>query len=94
MPMPRKPATPKPWQPPAGLKVEVMVGRGDVSFRAEAPVGEALPVARLLVAMARQIAQDAPDVLPHAETIGGAVLPYFDDDYADQSKRVGFRPKA
>lgn len=86
----RKPAA---WKPPADLRVEVFVGRGDVSFKAEAGVADALPVARLLVALARQIAQDAPDVLPHADSVPGAVLPVFDEDpteWRHNPRPVGF----
>lgn len=88
-------AKPKPWQPPAGLKIDVQVARGDVAFRAEAAVGDAMHVARLLVAMARQIALDAPDVLPHADVVGGGTLPYWDDEWADDGRagRVGFHSK-
>lgn len=85
---------PKPaWLPPAGLRIDVGVARGDVSFRAEAAVGDALNVARLLVAMIRQIAKDAPDILPHADSVPGAVLPCFEDEWADEARiTVGFRP--
>jgi hypothetical protein len=72
--------------------VEVFVARGDVSFKAEATVGEALNVARLLVAMARQLAADAPDILPHADSVPGAVLPYYEDGDVESRARLGFRP--
>jgi len=97
--MPRKRAAASAWVPAAGLKVEVGVSRGDVVFRAEAAVGEALNVARLLVAMARQIGVDAPDTLPHADSVPGVVLPYdWAEDFADARHTsmpkppLGFRP--
>jgi hypothetical protein len=89
-PKPRR--TAKGWTPAAGLRVEVFVARGDVSFKAEATVGEALNVARLLVAMARQLAADAPDILPHADSVPGGVLPYWEDGDVDARTRLGFRP--
>lgn len=78
------------WAPPAGLKVEVFVARGDVSLKAEAAVGEALNVARLLVAMVRQLAKDAPDILPHADSVPGVVLPYVEEWELEGRTRVGF----
>jgi hypothetical protein len=89
------PRKPKGWVPPAGLKIEVGVSRGDVFLKTEAAVGDALNVARLLVAMVRQIAVDAPDVLPHADSVPGSVLPYdWMEEYADGGKGrigIGFR---
>lgn len=89
--MPRKP---KAWTPPAGLKIEVGVSRGDVFLKADATAAEAVHVGRLLVAMVRQLTADAPDTLPHADSVPGAVLPYdWADDYAGSraAPRIGFR---
>ena len=82
---------PKAWTPPAGLKIEVGVFRGDVSLKAEATAADALNVARLLVAMVRQLAKDAPDILPHADTVPGGVMemPWY--DVVEDRARVGFR---
>ena len=70
---PRKKST---WAPPSGLKIEVSVARGDCYFKAEAAVGDALNVARLLTAMARQLTLDAPDLLPTADSVPGVVIGY------------------
>lgn len=87
----------KEWAPPAGLKIEVGVSRGDVFFKAEATPAEALNVARLLVAMARKLTEEAPDVLPHADSVPGGVLGFdWMEEYAGEAKappRVGFRVK-
>ena len=64
------------WTAPAGLKIEVSVARGDCYFKAEAAVGDALNVARLLTAMARQLTLDAPDLLPTADSVPGVVIGY------------------
>ena len=89
----KKPRRPAAWVPPAGLRVEVFVERGDVSLKAEAAVGDVLPVAKLLIACVRQVAADAPDVLPHADSVPGMVLPVVDDEgyeYQQQPRPVGF----
>lgn len=98
--MPRPAPKKKPWHPAAGLKIEVGCYRGDVSLKAEATVADAVNVAKLLVAMMRQIGQEAPDTLPFADSVPGAVLPYdWAEDYADgrhaserKRPRLGFRP--
>jgi len=90
------PRKPKPWQPPPGLKIGIRVGRGDCTFEAEATPADALNVARLLTVMARQLTHEAPDLLPHAESVPGAVLGYdWAEEYAGEAqktvpKRVGF----
>ena len=68
----KKPA----WAPPSGLKIEIGVSRGDAYFKAEAAVGDALNVARLLTAMARQLTVEAPDLLPIADSVPGTVIAY------------------
>lgn len=78
------------------LRVEVFVSRGDCSLKAETTAGDALAVARFLVATVRQLAKEAPDMLPHVEQVPGEVLPYdWAEEYADGTaatvKRVGFR---
>lgn len=82
------------WTAPAGLKVEVTVARGDVTLTAHAAVGDAPHVARLLVAMARKIGIDAPDTLPHADTVPGVVLPIDPTEIYDaegrKPRRLGF----
>jgi len=89
---------PKPWTPPAGLKIEVGAYRGDVSLKAEASVGDAVHVAALLVAMLREVGKLAPDTLPFADSVPGVVLPYdWAEEYAETGAatrpRVGFRIK-
>ena len=88
---------PKPWQPPAGLKLEIGVHRGDVSLRSEATVADAVPVALLLVAMMREVAKQAPDILPYADSVPGNVIAYdWAEEYEGRAERpvVGFRPVA
>jgi hypothetical protein len=86
----------KSWAPPSGLKIEVFVARGDISFKAEAAVSDALNVARLLTAMARQITVDAPDLLPTADSVPGTVIGYdwneefFGGGKVKPPKPVGF----
>lgn len=97
----KKPAkTPAPRQSRASvskaLRVEVFVSRGDASLKAETTAGDALAVARFLIAVVRQLAAEAPDMLPHVEHVPGEVLPYdWAEEYADGTaakvKRVGFR---
>lgn len=93
----RKPVKPKPWTPPAGLKIEVGAYRGDVSLKAEASVGDAVHVAALLVAMLREVGRIAPDTLPFADSVPGTVLPYdWSEEYAGghtTRPTVGFRAK-
>lgn len=89
---------PKPWTPPAGLKIEVSAYRGDIALKSEASVGDAVHVAALLVAMLREVAKIAPDTLPYADSVPGTVLPYdWSEEYADSGNtarpRVGFRVK-
>ena len=84
------------WTPPAGLKIEIGVSRGDVFFKADATVSEALNVARLLVAMVRKLSEEAPDTLPHADSVPGGVLGYdWAEEYEMKAGRptVGFRVK-
>jgi hypothetical protein len=77
----------KPWSPPSGLRIEVCITRGDAYFKAEATVAEALNVARLLTAMARKLTEDAPDLLPVADSVPGSVLAYdWGEEYTDSSK--------
>jgi hypothetical protein len=84
------------WAPPSGLKIEVCVSRGDCYFKAEAAVADALNVARLLTAMARQLTADAPDLLPTADSVPGTVIGYdWDEEFfgggkAKPPKPVGF----
>lgn len=81
------------WAPPAGLRIEIGVTRGDVFMKAEATPTEAMNVARLLVAMVRQLASENPDVLPHADSVpGGHVLfPGSEDwDSKARQRRLGF----
>lgn len=90
-----KKAAPKPkaWQPPAGLKIEVGCYRGDVSLKSEATVADAVPVALLLVAMMREVAKQAPDTLPYADSVPGAVIAYdWAEEYEGRAERpvVGF----
>jgi hypothetical protein len=80
------------WTPPERMRIEVFVQRGDLSMKAETSVADALNVSRLLVALVRQMAREAPDILPHADTVPGAVLPVFDEEgYESKAPRVGFR---
>jgi hypothetical protein len=80
------------WTPPERMRIEVFVQRGDLSMKAETSVADALNVSRLLVALVRQMAREAPDILPHADTVPGAVLPVFDEEgYEGKAPRVGFR---
>ena len=80
---------------PAGLTVEIIVSRGDVTLRSDAKMPDVLDVARALVLLVREIATRAPDILPHAETVPGGVLTGADDWDAWGRARtaVGFRPR-
>lgn len=88
----------KPWTPPAGLKIEVGVSRGDLFMKAESTPAEAVNVAKMLTAMVRVVTEDAPDLLPHADSVPGMVLGYdWAEEYADArqqpttpKKRMGF----
>jgi hypothetical protein len=86
----------KGWTPPSGLKIEVCISRGDAYFKAEASVAEALNVAKLLTAMARQLTAEAPDLLPVADSVPGGVLGYdWNEEFAGgskakPSKKLGF----
>jgi hypothetical protein len=89
---------PKPWSPPAGLKIEVGVSRGDLFMKAESTPAEAANVARLLTAMVRLVTDEAPDLLPHADSVPGVVIGYdWAEEYAEYrktpqppSKKLGF----
>lgn len=91
------PRKPKGWMPPSGLKIEICVQRGDAYFKAEATPADALNVARLLTVMARKLTEDAPDLLPVADTVPGVVIGYdWAEEFAEGSqpkprKRLGFR---
>ncbi len=87
------PRKPKPWAPPAGLKIEVCVQRGDMYFKAEATPSDALNVARLLTVMCRQLTKEAPDLLPIADSVPGVVLSYdWAEEFADGSKAKPAKP--
>ncbi len=87
------PRKPKPWTPPAGLKIEVCVQRGDMYFKAEATPADALNVARLLTVMCRQITADAPDLLPIADSVPGMVLNYdWQEEFADGGRAKPAKP--
>lgn len=81
------------WAPPSGLKIEVCVSRGDAYFKAEAAVADALNVARLLTAMARQLTVDAPDLLPIADSVPGTVIGYdWDEEFFGGGKAKSPKP--
>ncbi len=90
---------PAPRQPrasvPKALKVEVFVSRGDLTLKTETTAGELVAVTRFLIATARQMAQEAPDMLPHVETVPGETLGYdWAEEYEEGRvtvKPVGFR---
>lgn len=85
--MPAKKAKPA-WAPPAGLKIDVSISRGDLMFRAETTPADAMNVARMLVVMARQITTEATDLLPYAESVPGMVLGYdWAEEYAESKKK-------
>jgi hypothetical protein len=89
---PRASAKRSAWTPSERMRIEVFVQRGDLSMKAEASVADALNTARLLVAMVRQMAREAPDILPYADTVPGAVLPVWDEEGLEcKSPQVGFR---
>lgn len=78
------------------LKVEVFVTRGDLTYKVETTTGELMAVTRFLIATVRQVAAEAPDMLPHVQQVPGDVVPYdWTEEYADGAtvgvKRVGFR---
>jgi hypothetical protein len=88
------PRKPKPWSPPAGLKIEVGVSRGDLFMKAESTPTEAVNVARMLTAMVRMVTGEAPDLLPHADSVPGMVLGYdWAEDYAESGKKAQRPPK-
>lgn len=90
--MPSKKAKPA-WAPPAGLKIDVSVSRGDLMFRAETTPADAMNVARLLVVMARQITTEATDLLPYADSVPGMVLGYdWAEEYAESGKIAKKQP--
>jgi len=61
-------------------------------MKAEAPVHDALNIAKLLVALVRQMSIEAPDILPYVESVPAGVLPVFDEETLCSTKpRVGFR---
>jgi hypothetical protein len=76
------------------LRVEVFVSRGDVSLKSETTAGDALAVARFMIATVRQLASEAPDLLPHIEHVPGDVLPYDWTEEMDAKVKIqplGFR---
>lgn len=88
------PRKPRPWAPPAGLKIEIAVSRGDAVFRSEASVGDAMNIARLLTAMARQITAEAPDLLSTVEQVGGNVMGYdWAEEFADGGRKQTKPPR-
>jgi hypothetical protein len=79
---------------PKALKVEVFVSRGDLTIKTETTAGELVAVTRFLIATVRQMAAEAPDMLPHVETVPGETLGYDWTEELDASvtvKPVGFR---
>lgn len=97
---PRKPAA-KPRRPktvsvPKALKIEVCVSRGDFWAKCETTAEHVTDVSRFLIATVRQLAAEAPDLLPHVEVVPGETLPYdWVEEYAYgvavTTKKVGFR---
>lgn len=77
---------------PAALKVEVFVSRGDCSLKVETTAGEALDAARFLIATVRQLAKEAPDMLPHVEQVPGDVLAYDWVEEYEGSAKVSVKP--
>lgn len=77
------------------LRVEVFVSRGDLTLKTETTAGELVAVTRFLIATVRQMAQEAPDMLPHVETVPGETLGYdWAEEYEEGRvtvKPVGFR---
>lgn len=90
------PRKPKGWLPPSGLKIEICVERGSIYFKADATPADALNVARMLTVMCRQITNEAPDLLPIADSVPGDVLAYdWAEEFGDGAKakphkNVGF----
>lgn len=77
------------------MRIEVCVSRGDVYLKTEAAPVDALPAARYLTLLARQLVAEAPELLPGPEAVPGDVLPYdWQEEYADgcvsKVPRVGF----
>lgn len=91
--MPRKPAVKPARRPcvPKTLKVTVTVARGDVSLAAETTAADTMNTARFLTAIARTLATEAPDVLPHVECVPGNAVEFtWGDHEAEERKRLGF----
>jgi len=79
---------------PKALKVEIFVSRGDLTYKVETTAGELVAVTSFLIATVRQMAAEAPDMLPHVETVPGETLGYDWTEELDASvqvKPVGFR---
>lgn len=92
--MSRKPKAEPAWKPPVGLKIEVCVSRGDAFFKAEATPSEALNIARMLTVMARTLTSEAPDLLPHADSVPGGALPYdWAEEYYEGRARGASAPR-
>lgn len=91
--MPRKPAVKPVRRPcvPKTLKVTVQVQRGDLGLSADTTAPNALNTARFLTAIARTLAQEAPDVLPHVDCVPGNAIEFtWGDHEAEERKRLGF----
>jgi hypothetical protein len=79
---------------PKALKVEIFVSRGDLTYKVETTAGELVAVTSFLIATVRQMAAEAPDMLPHVETVPGETLGYDWTEELDAKvtvKPVGFR---
>lgn len=93
---PAKTRKPRTISVPKALKIEVCVSRGDFWAKCETTAEHVGDVSRFLIATVRELAAEAPDILPHVETVPGDVLGYdWAEEYEGSAKvgvkKVGFR---
>ncbi len=93
--MPARKAPQKPRKAPTkatALLVDLVIDRGPVQVQMkDVPVGGVAKALSSIMAQL-QVANDADEnFTPILPAVEGGVIPYTDDDWSDESKRVGFR---
>lgn len=78
----------------SGMRVELVLTRGDVTLRAETAVENVLTVGTALVMLVRELARQHPDILPHVETVPGDMVMFTEGESYDAKttgKQLGFQ---